>query len=100
MTSFLRHAARSTGLTAADKTAAESVLGRGHRLTKAVSNQHALAIQSVVAGLAIAAGSIGVPLGVRRSTLMLVAAAVVAVAFVLMWTVARRIARERAQALI
>jgi hypothetical protein len=100
MTSFLRHAARSTGLTAADKTAAESVLGRGHRLTKAVSNQHTLAIQSVVAALAIVVGSIGVLLGVRRATLVLVAAAVVGVAFFLMWCVARGIARERAQALI
>lgn len=100
MTSFLRHAARSTGLSAADKNAAESVLGRGHRLTKAVSNQHTLAIQSIVAALAIAVGSSGVLLGVPRATLVLVAAAVVGVAFALMWTIARTIARERAQALI
>jgi hypothetical protein len=100
MTSFLRHAARSTGLTAADKQAAESILGRSHRLTRAVSNQHTLALQSVVAALAAVAGSLALAVHAHRGTLLVVVAAVVATAFVLMWAVARKIARERAQELI
>jgi hypothetical protein len=100
MTSFLRHAARSTGLTAADKHAAESVLGRDHRLTRAVSYQHTLALQSAVAGLAVLAGGAGLALDLGVATLIVVAGAVVAVFFVLAWAVTRHVTRERAQDLI
>lgn len=100
MISFLRHAARSTGLTAADKRAAESVLGRSHGLTRAVSDQHTLATQTVVAVLAVAAGALGVFLHFHIAVLVLGAGVVVGAAFVLAWVVARKIARERAQDLI
>jgi hypothetical protein len=97
---FLRHAARSTGLARTDAREAESVLGRGHRLTRAVSNQHTLALQSVVATLAIAIGALGLLADVRHARLVLGIAVAVGVAFVLMWAVARKIARERAHDLI
>jgi hypothetical protein len=100
MTSFLRHAARSTGLTAADKHSAESVLGRDHRLARAVSYQHTLALQSAVAGLAVLAGGAGLVLDLGVATLVVVAGAVVAVLFVLAWALTRRVTRERAQDLI
>jgi hypothetical protein len=100
MTSFLRHTARSIGLTAADKRAAESVLGRDHRLTRAVSYQHTLALQSTVAAFAVLAGGAGLLLHLGIATLVVIAAAVVAVFFVLAWAVTRRVTRERAQDLI
>ena len=100
MTSFLRHAARSSGLAATETRAAESVLGRGHRLTRAISNQHTLALQSVVAALAIVIGALGLAAHVRHATLIVGIAVFVSVGFVLMWVVARMIARERAQDLI
>jgi hypothetical protein len=100
MTSFLRHAARSTGLTAADKHAAESVLGRDHRLTRAVSCQHTLALQSAVAGLAVLAGGPGLLFDLGVATLVVVVGTVVAVFFVLAWGVTRSVTRERAQDLI
>jgi hypothetical protein len=100
MTSFLRYAARSTGLTAADKHAAESVLGRDHRLTRAVSSQHTLALQSTVAGLAVLAGGAGLLLHLGIATLVVVVGTLVAVAFVLAWAVTRSVTRERAQDLI
>src|SRR6186997_2556350 len=100
MTSFLRHTARSTGLTASDKRAAESVLGRDHRLTRAVSYQHTLALQSTVAAFAVLAGGAGLLLHLGIATLVVIAAAVVAVFFVLAWAVTRRVTRERAQDLI
>jgi hypothetical protein len=100
MSSFLRQTARSTGLTGADMRVAESVLGRRHRLTRAVSNQHTLALQSLVATLAVAAGSLGLLLHVPHATLLLATSLAVGVAFLLMWTVARKIVRERAQDLI
>ncbi len=88
------------GLTAADKHAAESVLGRDHRLTQAVSYQHTLALQSAVAGLAVLAGGAGLLLDLGVATLVVVVGTVVAALFVLAWAVTRRIARERAQDLI
>ena len=100
MTSFLRHAARSTGLTAADKRAAESVLGRGHRLTRALSNLHTLALQAIVATLAAVAYAVAFVAQLRHSGLVFGVASAVALAFVLAWSVANRIARERAEDLI
>jgi hypothetical protein len=100
MTSFLRHAARSTGLTAADKHAAESVLGRDHRLTRAVSYQHTLALQSTVAALAALAGGAGLLRDLGVATLVVVVGTVVAAFFLLAWAVTRRVTRERAQDLI
>ena len=99
MTSFIRHAVRSTGLTAHDTHAAEAVLGREHALTRAVSNQHTLALQSLVASLAVVAGP-------RRSRTRRTCATcpgialAVAVAFVVLWLVVRSVAREHAQSLI
>ena len=100
LTSFLRHAARSTGLTAADKREAESVLGRGHRLTRALSYLHTLALQATVAILAVVAGSVALVAQLRHSGLVFGVASAVALAFVLAWTVANCIARERAEDLI
>jgi len=100
MTSFLRHTARSTGLTAADKRAAESVLGRDHRLTRAISYLHTLALQSTVAALAVLAGGAGLLLHLGIAALVVIAGAVVAVFFLLAWGVTRSVTRERAQDLI
>jgi hypothetical protein len=100
MTSFLRQAARSTGLTAADKHAAESVLGRGHRLTRAISNLHALAVQVIVAALATLAGAAALIGHVRHSGLLFGVALAVSVAFALAWILAARVARERAEDLV
>jgi hypothetical protein len=100
MTVFMRHIARAAGLTAADKRAAESVLGRGHRLTRAVANQHTTAQQSLVAGLAVAGGGTGLPLHLGLARLFVEAAVVVGIAFVFVWAVTHRIVRERAQELI
>ena len=100
MTSLLRHAARSSGLTAADKRTAESVLGRGHRLTRALSNLHTLALQMIVATLAMVAGAFALFVHLRHGGLLLGVASAVAVAFVLAWIVANRIARERAEDLV
>jgi hypothetical protein len=88
------------GLTAADKHAAQSVLGRDHRLTQAVSYQHTLALQSAVAGLAVLAGGAGLLLDLGVATLVVVVGTVVAALFVLAWAVTRRVTRERAQDLI
>lgn len=100
MTSFIRHAVRSTGLTAHDAHAAEAVLGREHGLTRAVSNQHSLALQSLVASLAVVAGTAAVLAHVGRAPLALGVAVTVAVAFVVLWLVVRSVAREQAQSLI
>jgi len=100
MTSYLRDTARSLGLTAADKHAAESVLGREHRLTRAVSYQHTLALQSTVAGLAALSGGAGLLLDFGVATLLVVVGTVVAMSFVVAWAVTRRVTRERAQDLI
>jgi hypothetical protein len=100
MTSYLRDTARSLGLTAADKHAAESVLGREHRLTRAVSYQHTLALQSTVAGLAALSGGAGLLLHLGVATLLVVVGTVVAMLFVVAWAVTRRVTRERAQDLI
>ena len=100
MTSFLRYAARSTGLTAADKHAAESVLGRDHRLTHALSNLHTLTLQTIVATLAVVGGALALLAHLRHAGLALGVAAAVTLAFVLAWIVANRIARERAEELI
>ena len=100
MTSFLRHAARSIGLTAADKRAAESLLGHGDRLTRAVSTQHTLALQSVVAALTVVAAALAVLLHLASAALVLGVCAAVALAFAVAWAVAHRRAHERAQDLI
>jgi hypothetical protein len=100
MTSSLRHAVQSTGLSAADKRASESVLGRSHRLTRALSNTHTLAWQAIVAGLAVAAAAVALDARLTHAGLALGVATAVAVAFLLAWLVAWRVARERAQDLI
>ena len=100
MTSFLRQTARSTGLTAADKRAAESVLGRDHRLTRAVSHQHTLALQVIVAALATLAGAATLVGHVRHGGLLSGVAVAVTVTFALAWIVAGRVARERAEDLV
>jgi hypothetical protein len=100
MTSFLRHVARSSGLTATDKRAAESVLGRGHRLTRALSNLHTVALQATVALLALVAGTVGLLVDLRHRELVFGVAGAVAIAFLLAWLAARRIARERAEDLV
>ena len=100
MTAYVRQAARAAGLTADDTRAAESVLGRGHLLTRAVANQHTVAQQSLVAGIALVVGGAGVLLHLGVAPLFVGAAAVVVVAFGLAWAVTHRIARERAQDLI
>ena len=100
MTSFIRHAVRSTGLTAHDTHAAEAVLGHEHALTRAVSNQHSLALQSLVASLAVVAGAAAVLAHVGDASLALGVAMAVAVAFAVLWLVVRSIAREHAQSLI
>jgi hypothetical protein len=100
MTSFIRHAVRSTGLTAHDTHAAEAVLGHEHALTRAVSNQHSLALQSLVATLAVVGGA-GAVLGrAGHAPLVFGVGLVVAVAFVVLWLVVRSVAREQAQRLI
>lgn len=100
MTSFLRQAARSTGLTAADKRAAESVLGRGHRLTRALSNLHTVALQAIVAALTTLAGAAALMGHVRHGGLLFGVALAVVVAFAMAWVVAGRVARERAEDLV
>lgn len=100
MTSFLRHAFRSSGLTAADKCAAESVLGRGHRLTRALSGTHTLALQSIVAAFAVLASVAALRAHLSHTVLALVVASVVAGAFVLAWLVAWHVTRARVQDLI
>jgi hypothetical protein len=100
MTSFLRHSARSLGITAEEKRAAESVLGPDHGLTRAVANQHTIALQSLVAALAVAAGATGLLLDLGLAHVVVGAAVVVVAAFVVALGVARRIVRDRAQALI
>jgi hypothetical protein len=76
------------------------VLGREHGLTRAVSNQHSLALQSLVASLAVVAGTAAVLAHVGRAPLALGVAVTVAVAFVVLWLVVRSVAREQAQSLI
>jgi hypothetical protein len=100
MTSLIRHAVRSTGLTAHETRAAEAVLGREHALTRAVSNQHSLALQSLVASLAVVSGAVAVLGHIGRAPLALGIGLAVDVAFVVTWLVVRSVARERAQALI
>jgi hypothetical protein len=100
MTSFLRRAVRTTGLTAAEGQAAESVLGRGHRLTRALSILHALALQAIVAVLAVAASTLALFAHLAHGALVLGIASTVAFAFVGAWTVAHRTVRERVDDLI
>jgi len=88
------------GLTPDDKRAAESVLGRGHRLTRAVANLHTVARQSLVAALSLVVGVPCVLLHLGLAPLFVGAALLVVVAFALAWAVMHRIARERAQELI
>ncbi len=100
MTSFLRHAAQSTGLTAADTRAAEALLGRSHRLTRALSNVHTIALQAIVATLSVVAGAVALGTHLRHGGLVFGVAAAVALAFVIAWFAADRVARERAEDLI
>jgi hypothetical protein len=100
MRSFIRNILRSAGLTAHDTRAAEAVLGRGHALTRAVSNQRTLGMQSLAATLAVVAAALAVAAHVAGAPLVLGAALAVGVAFVALWLVVRGVAREQAQALI
>jgi len=101
MTSFIRHLLRSTGLTAHDTHAAEAVLGREHALARAVSSQHTLALQSLVASLAVVtAGAVAVLGHVGHAPLALLVSLVVDIVFVVLWLVARSLARDGAQSLI
>src|SRR5262245_34672257 len=100
MTAFVRTALRASGITTADKHAAESVLGPRHALTRAVANQHAVAQQTAVASLALVASATGLALHLGLAAYVVGAAALVVVALIVAWTVAHRIARERAQDLI
>jgi len=100
MTVYVRHALRALGLPPDDRRAAESTLGRRHRLTRTVANLHTVARQSLVAisVALLAGGTLILHLGFAR--LFVGAALVVGVAFALAWAVTYRIARERAQELI
>jgi len=100
VTSLLKHAARTTGLTSADKRAAERLLGHRHKLTRALATEHSLAVQSLVAVIAVVVSGIGVVLGVGGASLVAVAAAIVGAAFVLGWSITLHMVRERAQDLI
>src|SRR5262249_41136336 len=97
---FLRRAARFTGLTAAEKHASEAVLGRAHRLTRALSNLHTLALQAIVASFALVVGALALAVHVRHAGLILGVSCAVTLAFVCAWIVARQVARERAEDLI
>lgn len=100
MTSSIRRAARTAGLTTADEHAAASVLGRGHALTRAVANQHTLALQSVVAALAVAAAAVGELAHLRHATLAVFVALGICVAFVVAWAVTHQAVGDRARDLI
>lgn len=100
MTADVRSALRAFGLTADDQRVAETVLGRGHRLTRAVANQHVLARQAIVALGALVFCASAPFLDLRLAPVVVVAAVLVVVLFVLGWAVAHRVARERAQELI
>lgn len=100
MTSFLRRAARRAGLSTADERAAESVLGRGHALTRAVANQHTLALQSAVAALAVAASTVGELAHMRHATLVVFVAGGICAAFVVAWALTRQTVGDRARDLI
>jgi hypothetical protein len=100
MTNRLRQIARSLGLTTAERRDAESALGPAHRLTRALSHAHTLAVQSVTAVLALLACGFAFVAHLHEASLVLVAASVVALAFVVAWFAARRVARDRAQELI
>jgi len=100
MTSLLRHAARSTGLTSADTHAAESVLGRRHALTRAVANQHTLAMQSAVAVLAVVAAALCELVHLQHATLLVVVALGICAAFVVAWTLTRETVARGARDLI
>jgi hypothetical protein len=100
MRSFLRKVARSAGFTTTDTRAAEGVLGRGHALTRALSSQHVLAVQSLVAVLAVAVGASGVLLDIGRAALFAGAAGIVGAVFLVAWTLERRAVRERVRDLI
>jgi hypothetical protein len=96
----LKQAARSTGITLAETRDAESVLGRSHRLTRALTSTHTLALQTVVAALAVVAACLGLILHLGPTMLVVAVCTLVALAFLLAWMAARRRARERARDLI
>jgi hypothetical protein len=96
----LKQTARLTGITLEETRDAESVLGRSHRLTRALASTHTLALQTVVAALAVVAACLGLILHLGPTLLVVVVCAVVALAFLLAWVAARRRARERARDLI
>jgi hypothetical protein len=83
-----------------DKRAAEAVLGRSHRLTRALSNLHTLALQATVALLAVVAGAVGLLMDLRHRELVFGVAAVVALAYLMAWMAAHRMTRERAEDLV
>jgi hypothetical protein len=100
MASSFRRAVQAAGITADDQHAAESVLGRRHRLARAIATQHTLALQSCVAVLVIAAAGIGLAFDAPLAGLVVAVAAATSVVYVLAWMLTRQVARNRAHDLI
>jgi hypothetical protein len=76
------------------------MLGRRHALTRAVANQHTLAVQSAVAVLAVAAAAVGELVHLRHATLLVVVALGICTAFVVAWTMTRETVARRARDVI
>ncbi len=100
MTAYVRSALQAFGLTGDDQRAAETVLGRGHRLTRAVAHQHVLARQTIGALAALVVCAAAVVLHLELAPVIVAAAVVVALLFILGWLVAHHVARERARDLL
>jgi hypothetical protein len=100
MAAFLTRGVRLLKLTADEAKAAERVLGPDHPLARALSFQHTLAIQSLVASIAVLLAVAGVVWRIDLAPVAVAAACSVALALGVAVLCTRQVTRDRAQTLI